>query len=175
MSGMSPPNRADYQDVMKYTALGKQREEKRTKSKKGGQSKKPKTNAARFKNFMRYYPLYKVLSKNKKYNPKLRETLVRQMENKHLRGLNEAVEGALDSKLELPQAHVKALKRTRNQLRDFKELKKDPLRQKNHLIKNQKGGFLPFLIPIITSVVSSAAGVGIDAISHAIKKKRRKR
>lgn len=137
---------------------------------------KQKKQGDRFKNFKAYYSLYNIIHQKKKYPAKLRMQAVRFMEKKHLRGLNEAVEAALDATIDLHPEDFKTLKRLRNRLREFKSLKHSPTLQKSILIKKeQKGGFLPVLIPIIASIASSFVGEGIRGIVDAVKHKKRKR
>lgn len=161
---MQAETRQDYKNLIKSTNVASDIQKKERKRAK-------KDNFDRFKNFKRYYSLYNVINGKKKYPQKLREAAIKMMEKKHLRGVNEAVEGALDTQLELDPEHVRQLKRTVRHLREFKSLKKNPAQQRNHLVKNQKGGFLPLLIPIIAGIASSAIGEGVSAAIGAIKKK----
>lgn len=129
-----------------------------------------KRSGDRFKNFKRYYSLYNIIHNKKKYPTKLRQIAIKLMEKKHLRGLNEAVEAALDSSLVLPASDVKQLKRARNHLRALKSMKKSPPDQRRHILQaEQKGGFLSILLPIIAAI----AGEGIKAAIDAKKRKKK--
>ena len=139
---------------------------------------KGKKSRDRFKHFKTYYSLYNIIHQKSKYPRQLRRMIVKFMEKKHLRGLNEAVEAALDATVDLHPDDFKTLKRLRGRLREFKSLKHKPKLQKHHLIhKEQKGGFLSILIPSIASIASGLVGEGIHAAvraGHHHKKKRRR-
>ena len=139
--------------------------------------KKRRSKADRFKYFKEYYHLYRIMSEKKVYPLKFRAMAMRLMEKKHLKGLNEAVEAALDSTVHLNPEDVKLLKRTRAGLRDFKSMKREPMKQKKLLLQkvNQKGGFLPFLIPIIAGLASTLVGEGVHEAVKAIKNKHKKK
>lgn len=126
-------------------------------------------------NFKKYYPLYKVLNDKKKYGSDISNAIIKQMKPKHHCGLNEAVDMALNKNIPLCDKSVKVLKKHANELKKYKLSKKDHKKQKQMLKKHsQKGGFLPFLIPIVSGLVSMAAKEGISAVVKAVKKKKKK-
>lgn len=130
----------------------------------------------RFKHFKAYYSLYNIIHNKSKYPSSLRNAVVRFMTRKHLKGLNEAVEAALDATVDLHPDDVQMLGKLKSRLREFKDLKQHPDKQRQHLLKKeQKGGFLPFLIPIIAGMASTLVGEGIHAAVKAGQHSKRKK
>ena len=65
--------------------------------------------------------------------------------------------------------HRKVLKKHRNKLRKLVHAKTGV--QSKRLILSQKGGIIPFLIPIITAVIGGASSIAAGATTAAILKR----
>jgi len=107
----------------------------------------------------------------------MRKAVIDCMKSSHLKGLNEIVGKVLNGKLEISNVQdFSRLSRYKNDLRNFRQNHKNPKIQRRLLKKDQKGGFLPFLIPIIAGLVTTAASEGIGAgIKAAVKARKHKK
>ena len=125
--------------------------------------------------FLENYSVYNVLAEPKIYPSKLRKAVAQNLSRKQLNALNKSLTAILRKKIRVDNQAKAALYPHLNKLKTFYGSKNSPKAQRTFLQK-QSGGFLPFLIPIITGVLTSAVAEGASAgISAAIKAKKRKK
>jgi hypothetical protein len=122
--------------------------------------------------FIKYYPLYRVLHDNERFGQDINDAIIKHMKPKHHKGLEEAVAIALSQNVEMPEKSVKALGKHVNELRLFNSSSKKKRNHQKRMLKKhtQKGGFMSVLIPVVASLLGSAASEGVSAIINAIKK-----
>ena len=172
---------------MKYTIKQKKKGPSRSsfeelKRTSISQGKKFKTKEKKKANYLAEYlnPLlrnisaYNVANNSVSYPRKLRKALISEFRESQLEGLRKPIEGILRGKNSLKDEEVEQLKGCKHDLTAYCLSKNNPRKQRKILLR-QRGGFLPFLIPILTGIATSAVAEGAAAgISAAIAKKKRR-
>ena len=102
----------------------------------------------------------------------MRQATIENMQPRHFRALTRAMDSLLGDKLKvrLDDKTIGYLKPHANTYEKFLESRKNLTKQRDMLTRDQRGGFA-FLLPIIGSVLASAAAEGVGALVRAIKKK----
>lgn len=97
-------------------------------------------------------------------NPNQRKTAIKYASKEAILALVECCINVLHGTIELPEHNRKRLKKHRVIIRNLS--RESPLSKRRKILV-QKGGFLPFLLAPLLSIVSSVAG---SAISRAINR-----
>ncbi len=92
-----------------------------------------------------------------KCKPTQRKAMLSSVGNDIIKALSEASYNTLRGNIPLSSAQFRRLKKHKQMMRTMAH-KSISLREKRRLLVNQKGGFLPALIPILASTVGGILG-----------------
>ena len=122
---------------------------------------------------MKNASLYEIISHKKRYAPKLRRAAIQNMRPGDMKTLTRVMEGLLTDKwnVQLDPQTASKLRPYEKQYERFINSRKNLETQKKLLQRDQKGG-MAILVPILGSVLATAAAEGVGQLVSAFKAKK---
>ena len=110
----------------------------------------------------------KAVTRLKHMSPVKQKNAIANASNAFIRDISTTVKKIRNQASLVKPHHRKILRRHKKILRKLINPKVSLAKKRLILMKNQKGGIAPFLIPIIAAIISAVGGVGGAAVGGAV-------